>query len=355
MSRVLFTGGGTAGHVIPAIPVMRKLAQAGVEIAFVGSHSGLEEDLLRDEKLRYFGISSGKLRRYFSLQNVLDVFRVLLGVVNALTVIARFRPDVVFSKGGFVSFPVVFAAWLWRIPVVAHESDLTPGLANRLALPFVRTLCVNFPTTHPASFAGKVLYTGTPVRPALVNGDANSGRRLLGIEPSKPVLLVTGGSLGADAINATVRRSLPELTAHWHVVHVCGSGKRAEITNPHYTQFEYVRDEWGDLLAAADLVVSRAGANTLYELLLLGKANLLVPLSKQASRGDQIENAEYAASLGFSRVIAEEDLTTTTLVSTVTEMATQLDGLHRALAAFVAPDSVELISAEICSHLPSHD
>jgi UDP-N-acetylglucosamine--N-acetylmuramyl-(pentapeptide) pyrophosphoryl-undecaprenol N-acetylglucosamine transferase len=352
VSRVLFTGGGTAGHVIPAIPVMRELAQAGVEIGFVGSRSGLEEDLLRDEKLHYFAISSGKLRRYFSLENVLDAFRVLLGVVNAWTVIARFRPDVVFSKGGFVSFPVVFAAWLWRIPVVAHESDLTPGLANRLALPFVRTLCVNFPTTHPTRFTGKVLYTGTPVRPALIAGDAPAGRRLLGIESEKPLLLVTGGSLGADVINAVVRSALPELTPHWHIAHVCGSGKRLEIPNADYSQFEYVRDDWGDLLAAADLVVSRAGANTLYELLLLGKANLLVPLSKQASRGDQIENAEYARALGYSRIIPEQDLTTTTLVSAVTEMSTQLDAFRTAVAAFQAPDSVALISAEIRSHLP---
>ncbi len=347
MSRVLFTGGGTAGHVIPAIPVIRRLAAAGVDIGFAGSRSGLEEDLLRDEPLRYFAISSGKLRRYFSIENLLDAFRVVLGVLNALVVIARFRPDVVFSKGGFVSFPVVFAAWLWRIPVVAHESDLSPGLANRLSLPFIRTLCVNFPVTRPANFKGNVLYTGTPVREALLEGDATEGRRLLGIDTAMPVLLVTGGSLGADVINAAVRSALPELSRDWHVVHICGPGKTVEIDNDRYSQFEYVREEWGHILAAADLVVSRAGANTLYELVLLGKVNLLIPLSRRVSRGDQIENAEYAREHGYSVVLAEEDLSSATLVSSIRALADQKDAFRQALSAFTVPDSVVLLSEEI--------
>jgi UDP-N-acetylglucosamine--N-acetylmuramyl-(pentapeptide) pyrophosphoryl-undecaprenol N-acetylglucosamine transferase len=344
---VLFTGGGTAGHVIPAIPVIRRLEAAGVEIGFVGSRSGLEADLLRDEPLRYFAISSGKLRRYFSFENLLDAFRVVLGVLDALLVIARFRPDVVFSKGGFVSFPVVFAAWLWRLPVVAHESDLSPGLANRLSLPFIRTLCVNFPVTRPAKFKGKVLYTGTPVREALLAGDADEGRRLLGIDATTPILLVTGGSLGADVINETLRRALPELCRSWHVVHICGPGKKVEIDNERYSQFEYVRDQWGHILAAADLVVSRAGANTLYELVLLGKVNLLIPLSKRVSRGDQIENAAYAREHGYSAVLDEDDLNPQSLVSAVEAVDSAADDYRRALGEFTAPDSVTLLSEEI--------
>lgn len=351
MSRVLFTGGGTAGHVIPAIPVMRRLAAAGVEIGFVGSRSGLEADLLRDEPLRFFAISSGKLRRYFSVENLLDAGRVLIGIVNALAVMLRFKPDVVFSKGGFVSFPVVFAAWLCRVPVVAHESDLTPGLANRLSLPFIRSLCVNFPVTRPARFSGRVLYTGTPVRDALLNGDADEGRRLLGVAQDTPILLVTGGSLGADALNRAVREALPRLCERWHVVHVCGPGKRLDIDTPRYSQFEYVRDEWGHMLAAADLVVSRAGANTLYELLVLGKVNLLVPLSKRASRGDQIENAAYARSEGFSAVLDEDDLTPDTLCAALSEVAENLHSYRAALTQFEAPDSVTLLSEEIQRHL----
>lgn len=347
---MLFTGGGTAGHVIPAIPVMRALQASGVEIGFVGSRSGLEEDLLREEDLQYFGIASGKLRRYFSLENLVDAFRVLVGIVNACGVVARFRPDAVFSKGGFVSFPVVFAAWLWRVPVVAHESDLTPGLANRLALPFVSSLCVNFPVTrsHLAGrFKGRIVHTGTPVRPALLDGDASRGRTWLNVDERMPILLVTGGSLGADALNAVVRDSLGALTSDWHVVHVCGPGKLSEDGNERYQQFEYVREQWGDVLAAADLVVSRAGANTLYELLALRKPNLLVPLSRKASRGDQIENAAYAQELGYSEVIAEEALTAETLVRGVAELRPELTAITRRLGDFEIPDSVQLLVAEI--------
>jgi len=349
--RVLFTGGGTAGHVIPAIPVLRALREEGAVVGFVGSRSGLEADLLREEALTYYGISSGKLRRYFSLENLQDVFRVLRGIWDALLVVRRFRPDVVFSKGGYVSFPLVFAAWLRGVPVVAHESDLTPGLANRLSLPFIRTLCVNFPDTRPPGFKGRVLYSGTPVREALLAGDARRGRALLGVDAQTPVLLVTGGSLGADVLNAVVREALPELTADMHVVLVCGPGKSSNLRQPGFTEFEYVREEWGDLLAAADLVVSRAGANTLYELLLLRKANLLVPLSRKASRGDQIENAEFARARGFSRVIAEESLSVGLLVQTLQQMLTDRQAIAASLAAFQPPDSVSLLAAEIKAQL----
>ncbi len=347
MTRVLCTGGGTAGHVIPALPVMRALKARGCEVGFVGSTSGLEAGLLEGEEVAYFGIASGKLRRYFTLENVVDAFRVLRGIGEAALVVRRFAPDVVFSKGGFVSFPVVLTAWLRGVPVIAHESDLTPGLANRLALPFIRTLCVNFAATRPPRFRGRVLHTGTPVRQALLDGDAQRGRRLLGIDDALPVLLVTGGSLGADAINETLRAALPRLTGHMHVVHVCGAGKRTQLEVPGYQQFEYVREEWGDLLAAADVVLSRAGANTLYELLCLRKPNLLVPLSRRASRGDQIENAAYARGLGFSRVIDEEALSVDALVSGVESLLDEREAVREALRRFEVPDSVRLLCTEI--------
>ncbi len=345
------TGGGTAGHVLPAVPVMAALREHGCEVAFVGSTSGLEEGLLAGEDVRYFGIASGKLRRYFSLENLLDAFRVLRGIVDAYRVLGRYRPDVVFSKGGFVSFPVVFAAWLRRIPVVAHESDLTPGLANRLALPFLRTLCVNFPDTRPGRFSGRVVHTGTPIRSALLAGDRERGRRLLGIEDARPVLLVTGGSLGADPLNAAVRDALPQLLEHMHVIHVCGPGKTAPLTLPGYQQFEYVRDEWGDMLAAADVVLSRAGANTLFELLCLRKLNLLVPLSKRASRGDQLENAAYAEARGLSLVIEEEALTEAALLAAIDRLLAEKDERLERLRGFEVPDAVTLLRDEILAQL----
>lgn len=351
MRHVLFTGGGTAGHVIPAIPVMTRLLREGIEISFVGSDSGLEEQLLQDVAVTYHAIAAGKLRRYFSLENLFDVFRVARGCLQAAFLIARVRPDVVFSKGGFVSFPVVLAAWLWRVPVVAHESDLTPGLANRLALPFIRTLCVNFAGSErhlqDSRFNGEVLLTGTPVREALTGGDAERGRRLLGFAGNKPLLVVTGGSLGADAINQTVRDALSELLERCDVVHVCGTGKTLEMQQDGYRQFEFVADTWGDILAAADLVISRAGANSLYELFLLGKPNLLIPLSAKVSRGDQVENARYARSLGYSRVLDEEVLAPSTLLATVTEMLDELPALRAKLEDFQPLDSVTLIAEAI--------
>lgn len=347
MKRLLVTGGGTAGHVVPALPVMQAFIDDGVQVDFVGSGSDFERELVADLPVTYHGIAAGKLRRYFSLQNLLDAFKVLIGMLQALLLVGRLRPDVVFSKGGFVSFPVVFAAWCWRVPVVAHESDLTPGLANRLALPFVRSLCINFPGTGPAKFKGELIYTGTPVRPALLAGDPVRGRSLVGAGSQKPVLIVTGGSLGADRINAVVRQAAPELSERLVLVHICGPGKVVPVEASDYHPFEYVRDEWGDLLAAADLVVSRAGANTLYELLCLRKPNLLIPLTRRASRGDQIENAAWAESEGFSRVLAEDDLSKETLIAAINEILAEMPGESGRIARFLPPDSVGLIVAAI--------
>jgi UDP-N-acetylglucosamine--N-acetylmuramyl-(pentapeptide) pyrophosphoryl-undecaprenol N-acetylglucosamine transferase len=344
---LLCTGGGTAGHVIPAIPVIERARAAGARVSFVGSRSGLEARLLAETGVDYYGIAAGKLRRYLSLQNLADVFRVVAGLWQAWRLLGRLRPDVVFSKGGFVSFPVVFAAWLRRIPVVAHESDLTPGLANRLALPFVRTLCVTFAETRVDRFRGHRAVTGTPVRAALLSGDAARGRAALGIGADRPVLLVAGGSLGADAINRAVDGALDRLLESFEVVHVRGPGKRAARTARGYHPFEYVSDGWGDLLAAADLVVSRAGANTLYELIALRKPNLLIPLSSRVSRGDQVENAELARARGFSHVLAEQALNPASLVAAVTTLFAARAELQQRLAGFRAPDAVGAIVAEL--------
>lgn len=355
MKHLLCTGGGTAGHVIPALPVMALARQAGARISFVGSRSGLEERLLADEPVDYYGIASGKLRRYLSLENLADVFRVAAGIWQAFRLLGRLRPDVVFSKGGFVSFPVVFAAWLRGIPVVAHESDLSSGLANNLALPFVRTWCVTFPETQVARFRGRRVVTGTPLRPALLAGDAGAGRARLQAPPDRPVLLVTGGSLGADALNQALGGCLEALVEQFVVVHVCGPGKRVERDLPGYHQFEYVSDGWGDLLAAADLVVSRAGANALFELLALGKPALLVPLSPRVSRGDQVENAEYARVRGYCRVLGEEGLTPESLLHAVLDAHADADEMRRHLAGFQPPDAADAIYRELLRAVASAD
>lgn len=350
--RVVAVGGGTAGHVLPAVPVMQRLKQAGHEVMFVGTHSGLEADLLLDYQIPVHAIAAGKLRRYWSWQNLGDVFRVLLGFIQSVVYLLKVRADVVFSKGGFVSFPLVAASWCLRIPVVAHESDLTPGLANRLSMRFVRTLCVSFKQTVEALQDSDVciVHTGAPLRREILDGDAARGRRALDLPEGQSLLLVTGGSMGADVVNHVVREALPQLVRHYAVLHVCGPDKAvsSELEDGwRYIQKEFVGEGWGDLLAAADVVVSRAGANALFELLALRKRNVLIPLSKKASRGDQIENASIAADAGFSAVIAEEELTPERLLAEVNQIAERAAEYDAALARFELPDAVSTIVAEI--------
>ena len=322
---------------------MQSLIASGVEVSFVGSRTGLEERYLGGIDLDYHGIASGKLRRYFSFENLTDVLRVVAGIWQSYWLLGRVRPDVVFSKGGFVSFPVVLAAWLRRIPIVAHESDFSPGLANRLAMPFVDVLCTSFASHRPPRLRGVMRHTGTPIRPELVSGSGQKGRERLQVEDGRAVVLVTGGSLGADALNAVVREEAGELVERCCLVHVCGPGKQVAMPLAGYHQFEFVDDGWGDLLAAADLVVSRAGANSMFELLTLGKPNLLVPLSLAASRGDQIENANFAERSGYSRVIEEAVLNAESLVRAVSQMLSLQTEWTQKVSRFEAMPSVELL------------
>ena len=350
--RVVVTGGGTAGHVVPAIPVIERLLEDDIRISFVGSKSGLEERLLESIRVDFHAITTGKLRRYFSVENLLDFFRVFVGIAQAFNLLRKLKPMVVFSKGGYVAFPVVVGAWLNRIPVVAHESDVTPGLANRLSLPFIRSLCLNFPNKQIR--AKRVLMTGTPLREHLMNGDAGRGRVFLGVGSDLPILLVVGGSLGAQSINDAVRDVVTGLTQQFFVVHVCGPGNvLVELSNSRYRQFEYINEEWGDVLAAADLVVSRAGANALFELLALRKTNLLIPLSRKASRGDQIENAVMAESHGWSLVLWEENLNPASLMAAIEFIQRDPDYWRKNLNEFQVPDSVNLIYEELAHNARS--
>lgn len=320
MKRIVFTGGGTAGHVMPNVALFPSLQKEGYEIMYVGSKDGIEKGLIEKLGIPYYGISSGKLRRYFSWKNFSDPFRVVKGFFEAKKLLKTLKPDVVFSKGGFVSVPVVFAAKRNKIPCIIHESDITPGLANKLALPYATRVCANFPeTTDHISKKKKVVVTGTPIREELFSGDRQKGLDFCGFQGEKPVLLVVGGSTGAAAVNNAIRNLLPTLLQEFLVIHLCGKGKTDETKNniPGYVQFEYISDEMKDLLAAADVVVSRAGANAICELVALRKPNILIPLSAEASRGDQILNAESFERRGFSFVLQENEVTNETLLSAV--------------------------------------
>ena len=306
--KIVLTGGGTAGHVSPNIALLPYLEEAGYEITYVGSKNGIEKNLIADFGLPYVGISTGKLRRYFDLKNFTDPFRVLNGFREARRFLKKYRPDVVFSKGGFVSVPVVRAAGSLHIPCVIHESDMTPGLANKLCFSSAKKICCNFPETLEMLPKDKAVLTGTPIRSELFTGDRDRGLSICGFSADKPVLMVMGGSQGAVSVNNAVRGNLSELLKTFQVVHLCGKG-HLDVSlqqTPGYIQFEYVKEDLKHLFAAADLLVSRAGANAICEILALGKPSLLIPLPTKGSRGDQILNANSFAEQGFSEVLEDE-------------------------------------------------
>lgn len=310
MKKILLTGGGTAGHVTPNIALIPGLKELGYDILYVGSKNGIEKKLIEKEGIPFTGISTGKLRRYIDTKNLTDPFRVIHGYEEARAVFRKYKPDVVFSKGGYVSVPVVLAAKIQNVPVISHESDLTPGLANKITLPFVQKICCNFPETVGYFPEGKGVVTGCPIRKELLCGSREQGLALTGFDGKKPVLLVIGGSLGAQKVNEAVRRELDGLTEQFDVIHICGKGKKEESLTGRrgYVQYEYVTDDLKDLFAAADLFVSRAGANAICEIAALKKPNLLIPLGLDQSRGDQIMNARSFEKQGFSKVLMEEDI-----------------------------------------------
>ena len=340
------TGGGTAGHVTPNIALMPALKEAGYEISYIGSYEGMEKELIKEQGIPYYGISSGKLRRYFDWKNFSDPFKVLKGYGEAVHQIKKLKPDVVFSKGGFVSVPVIFAAKHCHVPAIIHESDLTPGLANRLAIPKAEKVCCNFPETLQYLPDGKAVLTGSPIRQELLHGSRERAIALCGFKDDrKPVLLIVGGSLGSKNINNAVRSILPELLSNFQIIHLCGKGNLdASLQGVvGYAQFEYAKEELTDFFALADLVISRAGANSICELLALHKPNILIPLSQAASRGDQILNAKSFHKQGFSYVLQEEQLTKETLLAAVSEVYEERDKYRHAMESSSQQDSIQVI------------
>ena len=321
MKKIILTGGGTAGHVTPNIAMIPKLKEMGYDISYIGTHNGIEKQLIKEIGIPYYGISSGKLRRYFDLKNFTDPFRVLKGGEDARKVLEKVKPDIIFSKGGFVTVPVILAAHHKKIPIVIHESDMSPGLANKIALPRATKICCNFPETK-ALFDDKAIVTGTPIRQELFSGNADKAFKFCGFTEKKPTILIVGGSTGSVVINEAIRASLDDLLKTYNIIHICGKDKTDDAYEniAGYKQLAYVGGELPDLFKLADLVISRAGANAICELLALRKPNILIPLSLAASRGDQILNANSFKKSGYSYVIEEEELSKDTLLSAVNEV-----------------------------------
>ena len=306
---VVLTGGGTAGHVSVNQALIPEFLGKGYSVHYIGSHEGIEKELIGKghPEVVYHAIQSGKLRRYFSMKNFTDPLRVGAGTLQALAILRKVKPEIVFSKGGFVSVPVVMAAKMARIPVVIHESDVTPGLANKLALPFASQIFTVFEQTLQYVPEAKASCTGPIIRPELFAGSRDEGLRMTGFDPSKPIFIIMGGSQGSAVLNKAIREELPALLEQYQIIHLCGKGNvDEELAVAGYVQYEYVTDGLPDLLAASDYAVSRAGSNAIFELRAIRKPMLLVPLAASKSRGDQILNADYFTSKGLALQITEE-------------------------------------------------
>ena len=354
MKKIVLTGGGTAGHVTPNIALLPSLKEAGYEVFYIGSYTGIEKTLIEDLGIPYYGISSGKLRRYRSLKNLSDPFRVLHGLFQAKRLMKKIKPDIVFSKGGFVSVPVVLAAGSRHIPVIIHESDMTPGLANKIAMRKATKICCNFPETLKYLPEGKAVLTGSPIRQELLLGNKAAGLDLCNFTTDKPIILVVGGSTGAVHVNEAVRSILPELLKDFQVVHLCGKGKMDESLNgtPGYVQFEYISEQMRDLFAISSIVISRAGANAICEILALRKPNILIPLPAAASRGDQILNAESFQKQGFSYLLPEEEITNEKFLDTIHQVYSDRENYQKQMASSQQNQAIPII-ADLIDQLAS--
>ena len=351
MKKIILTGGGTAGHVTPNLALIPRLKADGWEIHYIGAANSAEEELIcQVEGVAFHTVSVGKLRRYFDVKNFSDPFRVIQGIRQATDIIRRIRPNVVFSKGGFVSVPVVYGAKLNSVPVVSHESDMTPGLANKICLPFTVVQCCTFP--EAVKYArGKGVHTGSPIRPEILKGSKEGGLRRFGLNHNRPVLMVMGGSSGAQAINQVVWQCLPKLTENFQVLHLCGKGNLSPVLEgtDNYTQVEYLNEdqEMADAYACADILVSRAGSNSLCEILAVRKPALLIPYPRDASRGDQILNAESFRAQGFSHVLQQEDMTPEALIKEIERLYHDRGALYEAMATEPTANGIDRVLQQI--------
>jgi UDP-N-acetylglucosamine--N-acetylmuramyl-(pentapeptide) pyrophosphoryl-undecaprenol N-acetylglucosamine transferase len=343
---IVLTGGGSAGHVTANLAIIPKLRAAGWDIEYIGSKMGIEKQIIQDfGGVPYHSISTGKLRRYFDLKNLQDPFKVIGGILQSYRLLRKLKPQIVFSKGGFVAVPVILGSWLNKIPVVIHESDMSPGLANKISIPFATKVCVTFPETMKSISTDKAVHTGTPIREQVLKGSKRNGLEFCGFHSLKPVLFIMGGSLGSQTINRAVRENLDLLLSRFQIVHICGKGnidsRYSHLTN--YKQFEYVSSELPHLFSIADIVVSRAGSNSIFEFLALKKPMLLIPLSREASRGDQILNARSFEKMGYARVLYEEDLTKASLYKSICDVYEQREQYVSRMSKSPLKDSIETI------------
>ena len=310
MKKILFTGGGSGGHVTLNLGLIPLFLQNGWQVVYIGSKTGIEKEMIAKIKgVKYYAIETGKLRRYLSWENIKDMFKVPVGIFQATKIIFKEKPDIIFSKGGFVSLPVVIGGFLNRRKIFMHESDVTPGLANKLSLPFVHKFFTTFiETKNYVKNKEKVEYVGPVLSDRLYNGDKERALDILNFNTEKPIIMFVGGSLGAKSLNRAVEKNIEQILVKYQVIHLCGKGQRSYIMAQGYKQYEFVDAELKDFMAASDVVISRSGSNAIFELWSLKKPMLLVPLPSTSSRGEQSLNARSFEKRGFAEIIKDEDL-----------------------------------------------
>ncbi|MCJ8007040.1 undecaprenyldiphospho-muramoylpentapeptide beta-N-acetylglucosaminyltransferase [Lederbergia wuyishanensis] len=347
--RIVFTGGGSAGHVTPNLALIRELNQKEWDIFYIGSKKGIEKELIEKINTPYYPISSGKLRRYIDFENIIDMFRVLKGCMEARKILRKLKPHIVFSKGGFVSVPVIVAAKLLKIPIFIHESDLTPGLANKISQRFATRIFTSFEETIKYFPKNKTTFIGSPIRREILQGSADKGRAYLDFHRKLPILTIMGGSLGAKKINETIRGTIVQLTKKYQIVHICGKNnidqKMTDIKG--YKQFEYIHEELADILAATDIVITRGGSNSIFEFLALKIPMIIIPLTLQQSRGDQILNAKVFEKKGYSLTLVEEELTTETIISYLDNVFEKRKEIKIAMNTYTKTDALSFLMNEI--------
>ncbi|RKX79531.1 MAG: undecaprenyldiphospho-muramoylpentapeptide beta-N-acetylglucosaminyltransferase [Spirochaetes bacterium] len=355
---VVFTGGGTAGHVIPGLAVISSLKkQWSGNIVWIGSIGGMERKIVESAGIPYYGIPSGKLRRYFSLKNFIDFFKVLAALLCALLLLLRLKPSVIFSKGGYVSVPPVLAGKILGIYCLTHESDLDPGLATRINARFADRLLLSFAET--ANFFGenikaKIEVTGNPVREEVLRGSREEGRKRIKVPESTMVLLILGGSQGSIRINRLIEEIAEELVKECFVIHQMGALSYRKSHLKGYLTFEFIGNDFPHFLAAADLVVSRAGANTLWELCVLRKPSILIPLTCAGSRGDQIVNAKFFGEKGAALVLSEKEATPSAMLKEIISLLrdrNKLESMGRAAALIGNNNATDSIVRVLMSRL----
>jgi UDP-N-acetylglucosamine--N-acetylmuramyl-(pentapeptide) pyrophosphoryl-undecaprenol N-acetylglucosamine transferase len=349
--KIVLTGGGTAGHVLPHFALLSFYKKAAWEILYVGS-SGVEKQLAEEQGLRFKVIKTGKLRRHFSFQNAIDIFLVSVGFLQSLFILLRERPQLVFSKGGYVSVPVAMAGWCLRIPVITHESDLTPGLATKIIAKVSKKILCAFPATLRYFPVGKAVCVGLPIRPELAHGSSSEGYTLCRFraEDRRPVLLIMGGSQGALRINQAVEAVLENLLMDYRVIHVTGKGKQIAFSAEGYYQVEYASDSLKHFFAISDFVITRAGANSIFEMLSLKKPMLLIPL-EVASRGDQVHNAEEFVAKNWALMLRETSLSPDLLIKGLKDLKAHSSSIIHSMEAFSTKDPAHSIFSILQSNV----